>query len=79
MGLEASHSSAPLVGMVNVYLEPGGKHTWDTGDACKKWDGATYGGNLDGRFLITGGKDLYYLSHPASHDCLEKRDCPMFK
>ncbi|HEX7602440.1 MAG TPA: hypothetical protein VF316_12580 [Polyangiaceae bacterium] len=72
-------SSAPLVGMVDVYLQPQGQHTWDSGDACKIWDGATYGGNMDGRFLVTSGKDLYYLSHPATHECLETRDCPMFK
>ena len=29
--------------------------------------------------FVTGGKDVYYLSHPSSHNCLETRDCPMFK
>ena len=68
----------PIVAMANVYLRPGGAHTWETGDACKIWDDATYGGNMAGRFLVSGGRDAYYLSHPQTHDCLETRDCPMF-
>ncbi|CAN5537907.1 hypothetical protein BH09MYX1_BH09MYX1_07680 [soil metagenome] len=71
--------SEPLVAMINVYLKPDGAHTWETGDACKIWDGATYGGNMAGRFLVTGGKDAYYLSHPQTHDCLETLDCPFYK
>lgn len=67
------------VGVVNVYIQPGGKHTWETGDACKKWDDATYGGNMAGHYFASGGKDPYYLSHPASHPCLERKDCDFYK
>ena len=69
----------PLVAMINVYLRPGGAHTWETGDACRLWDHATYGGNMAGRFLVTSGKDLYYLTHPQNHQCLESLDCPFYK
>jgi hypothetical protein len=27
------------------------------------------------RFLGTGGTDVYYLSHPASHGCMATRTC----
>ncbi len=69
----------PIVALVNVYLRPGGAHTWETGDACRAWDHATYGGNMAGHFLVTGGRDAYYLSHPQTHECLESLDCPMWK
>jgi hypothetical protein len=68
-----------IVGMINVYIEPGGKHAWETGDACKIWDDATYGGNMVGHFFASGGKDPYYLSHPATHLCLERKDCSFYK
>jgi hypothetical protein len=68
----------PLVGFLNMYLELGGKHTWDAGDVCKAWDYATYGNNLFSRFFATEGKDIYYLSHPSSHQCLEDSSCPFF-
>jgi hypothetical protein len=68
----------PLVAFLNMYLELGGKHTWDTGDVCKAWDYAEYGNNLYGRFFATEGKDLYYLTHPSSHQCLESSSCPFF-
>jgi len=67
------------VGVVNVYISPGGKHTWETGDACKLWDDATYGGNMAGHYFASGGKDPFYLSHPASHQCLERKNCDFYK
>jgi hypothetical protein len=68
-----------VLALTNVYLEPEGKHTWETGDACKIWDAATYGGNLTGHFFASGGKDPYYLSHPATHGCLETKTCDFYK
>lgn len=76
---QAWKADARTVGLVNVYIQPGGKHTWETGDACKLWDDATYGGNMAGHYFATGGKDPYYLSHPASHQCLERKDCDFYK
>jgi hypothetical protein len=69
-------ASAMVLGHVNVYIKPEGQHTWDVGDACKLWDDANYGGNLHGHFFQSGGTDVYYLSHPNSHECLEQLNCP---
>lgn len=71
-------ASQKVLGMIDVYLEATGKHTWDTGDQCRAWDYATYGNAMIARFFATGGKDLYYLSHPSSHQCLEDVSCPFF-
>ena len=68
-------ANAPLLGVFFNYIEPEGKHTWDVGDMCFAFDYATYGDGIMGRFLATGGKDLYYLSHPASHGCLADVSC----
>jgi hypothetical protein len=71
----AWQANAPLLGVFFNYIEPEGKHTWDVGDMCFAFDYATYGDGIMGRFLATGGKDLYYLSHPASHGCLADVSC----
>jgi len=68
-------ASGRVVGMFNNYIEPQGTHTWDTPDYCRAWDHATYGNALIARFFASGGKDVYYLSHPSSHLCLEKGTC----
>jgi hypothetical protein len=72
-------ADARTLGVINVYISPEGKHTWETGDACKLWDDATYGGNMVGHYFASGGKDPYYLSHPFSHLCLERKDCEFYK
>jgi len=71
-------ASQKVLGVINVYIKPGGQHTWDVPDACKIWDDSEYGGNLTGRFFRSGGTDPYYLSHPSTHECLEHLDCPFF-
>ena len=68
-----------VVGVLNHYLTPEGKHTWDTPDACRVWDFAVYGNNLTARFFATEGRDLYYLSHPRTHGCLVDATCDFFK
>jgi hypothetical protein len=68
-----------VLALTNIYVEPEGKHTWETGDACKIWDAGTYGDNLMGHFFASGGKDPYYLSHPSTHTCLEPRTCDLYK
>jgi hypothetical protein len=68
----------PLVASVTAYLDPTGQHDWSVGDPCQAWDGTTYMDNLLAHFFATGGQDLYYLSHPASHACLANTSCPFF-
>ncbi len=70
--------TVPLVAVMNIYIKPPGQHTWDVVDACKIWDDAEYGGNVTAHFFATGGTDIYYLSHPSTHECLETLDCPFF-
>jgi hypothetical protein len=76
--------SVPLVGVLNTYMSPLGQHVWFIGDPCKKWDDVTYMERLIARFIGSAGRDVYYLSHPHSHDdCLPKRApdptiCPLF-
>ena len=72
-------ASQPVVALLNHYLVPKGQHTWDVGDACRKWDYATYGNTLTARFFATEGKDLYYLSHPKTHGCLVDGSCDFLK
>lgn len=68
-----------VVALVNHYLTPEGKHTWDTPDACRVWDFAVYGNALTAHFFVTEGRDLYYLSHPRTHGCLVDGTCDFFK
>ncbi|MDB4946259.1 MAG: hypothetical protein JWP97_5793 [Labilithrix sp.] len=67
-----------VVGHLSHYLVPEGKHVWDVGDTCRAWDFATYGNALMARFFASGGKDVYYLSHPSSHGCLVTGTCDFF-
>jgi hypothetical protein len=76
---KAWRADSRVLALTNVYIQPEGKHTWETGDYCKLWDDATYGGNLAGHFLSSGGKDPYYLSHPRTHECLQTKNCPFYQ
>jgi hypothetical protein len=69
-------ASQPLVASVTAYLDPQGQHDWSVGDPCQTWDGTTYMDNLLNRFFTSGGEDLYYLSHPSTHECLADTTCP---
>jgi hypothetical protein len=66
---------APLGAVMNAYMTPLGQHVWFIGDPCKAWDDVTYMETLLARFIGTGGRDLYYLSHPATHGCMATRTC----
>ncbi len=68
-----------VVGVWSHYLVPEGQHTWSTADACRAWDPATYGNALIARFFATGGRDVYYLSHPKTHGCLVDGTCDLFR
>lgn len=64
-----------LSGVGHVYVAPQGAHTWVPPDVCEKFDDATWGNLLNGRFLASGGRDIYYVTHPATHRCLATRTC----
>jgi hypothetical protein len=68
--------SVALAGMLNAYLQPLGQHDWAVGDPCQAWNGTTYMDNLLVRYFATSGKDLYFLSHPSTHECLATSSCP---
>lgn len=72
-------ATSPVVGVFNHYLEPKGEHTWAQGDVCRAFDVATYGNALIARFFATGGRDVYYLSHPRTHRCLVDASCDFFR
>jgi hypothetical protein len=46
-------------------------HTFVNGEPCQSFDHGTYLTNLTARFFQSNGTDLYYLSHPLSHHCLQ--------
>jgi hypothetical protein len=68
-------ANARVLGMFDNYIVPGGQHTWDVGDLCLNFDPATYGDGIIARFFASGGKDVYYLSHPMTHTCLAYANC----
>jgi hypothetical protein len=72
-------ANAPLVAMLDAYLQPLGDHDWSVGDPCQAWDGTTYMDDLLVHFFATGGQDLYYLTHAASHECLATQTCPFMQ
>jgi hypothetical protein len=74
-----ANANQRLLGVINMYVKPQGNHTWDTGDVCRAWDFATYGNGMIARFLQSNGTDLYYLSHPSTHECLENLSCDFLK
>jgi len=62
-----------IVGQLMAYIEPKGVHGFDTANPCQNWDSGQYMINLFGRFFKSSGADVYYLSHPSSHQCLGKQ------
>jgi hypothetical protein len=56
-----------VVGLFFNYVAVDGGHGWTTGDTCRVWDYAAYGNALIARFFASGGRDVFYLSHPKSH------------
>jgi hypothetical protein len=61
----------PLTALLDAYLVPQGVHTFVNGEPCQSFDHGTYLTNLTARFFQTNGTDLFYLSHPLSHHCLQ--------
>jgi hypothetical protein len=61
-----------ILGQLQAYIEPRGVHGFEPSTPCGSWDAGLYMINLIGRFFATSGADVYYLSHPESHNCLAK-------
>lgn len=61
-----------LVAQLQAYIEPKGVHGFEPANPCQNWDSGQYMINLIGRFFASSGSDVYYLSHPSSHQCLAK-------
>lgn len=66
-----SQPGRPLTALLDAYIVPQGVHTFVNGEPCQGWDSGTYLTSLTARFFMTNGSDLYYLSHPTSHQCLQ--------
>ncbi len=64
-------SGRRVTGLLDAYVVPEGVHTFVNGNPCQNFDHGTYLTNLVGRFFQSDGTDVYYLSHPTSHHCLE--------
>lgn len=61
-----------IVSQLQAYIEPKGVHGFEPSNPCQNWDSGQYMINLIGRFFSSSGSDVYYLSHPSSHQCLGK-------
>ena len=70
-----------ISGLVNHYVIPNGTHGFDevVYDEDLPWDPVQYLINLVSRYGATSGQDLYYVSHPESHTCLEDSSCDFFE
>jgi hypothetical protein len=71
-----------VLAQLMAYVNPTGVHGFDPADPCQNWDSGQYLINLIGRFFASSGSDVYYLSHPASHQCLGRQfgegACPFY-
>jgi hypothetical protein len=69
-----------VVAQLMAYARPLGQHSFSPTDPCQAWQTGRYMINLLGRFFATSGADVYYLSHPSSHQCLGRANgqgnCP---
>jgi hypothetical protein len=66
--------SGPLAASLLPYVTPTGAHGFAQPDPCKLWDDGSYLINTIAHFFRSGGSDLYYLSHPATHPCAATSD-----
>jgi hypothetical protein len=62
-----------VLSQLMAYVEPRGIHGFDPSSPCLNWDSGQYLINLIGRFFASSGADVYYLSHPSTHECLAKQ------
>ena len=61
-----------VLAQLMAFIEPKGVHGFNPSNPCQKWNSGLYMINLISRFFATEGADLYYLSHPESHQCLSR-------
>jgi hypothetical protein len=71
-GTWTSQPGRPLTALLDAYIVPQGVHTFVNGEPCQGWDSGSYLTSLTARFFMSDGSDLYYLSHPRTHQCLQK-------
>lgn len=72
-------ASTPLLSVMTIYGEPTGYHVWTNGDPCRAFDHATHATGMLVRYLATGARDLYPLSHPKTHGCLADESCDFLR
>ena len=68
----------PLSGVVSAYAVPEGTHGFDADTVMNPnvpFDVAQYMVNVIARHAATNGEDLYYVSSPEGHHCLEDSSC----
>jgi len=75
----AWNPSVPLVASVTAFPQPLGQHDWSVGEPCQSFDTTTYMDNLLSHFFESGGRDLYYVSHPHTHACLATTSCAFYQ
>jgi hypothetical protein len=63
----------PVLAHADIYVRRDGDHGIYVSNPCFAHDESLYGVNVISRFFATGGADVYYLSHPATHLCLARR------
>jgi hypothetical protein len=73
---DSTAASAPVIALVNCYVNPLGQHVYFINDPCRAFDDVTYYDTQMARYLATGGTDLYSLSHPQTHKCMATQTCP---
>jgi hypothetical protein len=73
---DGSTPAAPMLGLVNAYVNPLGQHVYVINDPCRAFDDVTYFDTQMARYLATGGKDIYAISHPQTHKCMATQTCP---
>ena len=56
-----------------AYTTPLGEHGFYVANDCQNFSMDRYMVGLVARFFASGGKDLYYLSHPETHQCLAQQ------
>ena len=67
-----------VIALALGYLDPVGTHTYNFTNPCRAFDASMYLHGLTARFFASDGKDVYALSHPATHRCLSDLSCPFF-
>jgi len=76
---DTTQASAPVVALTNAYINPAGQHVFFINDPCRSFDDVTYYDTQLARFLASGGKDVYVLSHPQTHKCMATQSCPFLQ